>query len=174
MEFSFIEGSSAPNQETAKLLFEMAMNGKWVDVVKIVEEKPFFLVAEVTKTKDTLLHLAVSYRKEKTVQEMINIIPTFESLQLRNKQGNTALHLAAMVGSVAMCECIANVDSSLIGERNPEGETPLFTAVLFDKKQVFQCLYDLCPSNERHSYSKNPRTGDTILHYAISEDHFGE
>ncbi|XP_041020523.1 serine/threonine-protein phosphatase 6 regulatory ankyrin repeat subunit C-like [Juglans microcarpa x Juglans regia] len=179
MEFSFIEGSSAPNQEIAKILFEMAMNKKWGGVVEKLTENPFLLMTRVTKTNDTVLHLAVSEGQEKTVQEMIKIIsrdlPNFESLQLRNNRGNTALHLAVVVGNVAMRKSIASVPSSLIGERNNEGESPLFTAVLFGKKQVFQCLYDLCWSNgERHGCSKNPRTGDTILHYAISEDHFGE
>ncbi|XP_041020514.1 ankyrin repeat-containing protein ITN1-like [Juglans microcarpa x Juglans regia] len=163
------------NPELGNVLFEKAMKGRWGEVVDICTENPWSLVAGITRLEDTLLHLAVSGGQEETVRKLTYIIseqPNHEMLlRVKNERGNTALHIAALMGNEAMCKCIASVDSSLIGQRNYEGETPLFTAVLFGKIQAFQSLYDLCPFYERYSYSRNTR-GDTILHCAISGDHF--
>ncbi|KAG6701184.1 hypothetical protein I3842_08G152700 [Carya illinoinensis] len=130
--------------ELGNVLFEKAMKGRWGEVIDICTEKPLSLVAGITRLEDTMLHLAVSSGQEEIVRKL-----------------------------TCLCKYIASVDPSLIGERNHEGETPLFTAVLFGKKQAFECLYDLCLSNdERYSCSRNTSTGDTILHCAISGDHF--
>ncbi|KAG7968264.1 hypothetical protein I3843_08G145700 [Carya illinoinensis] len=164
------------NLELGNVLFEKAMKGKWGEVVEICTENPWSLVAGITRLEDTLLHLAVSSGQEETVRKLTSIIveqPNHEMLlRVKNERENTALHIAALMGNEAMCKCIASVDNTLIGERNHEGETPLFTAVLFGKQQAFQCLYDLCPSDARYSCSRNTHTGDTILHCAISGDHF--
>ncbi|KAG6645844.1 hypothetical protein CIPAW_08G151200 [Carya illinoinensis] len=164
------------NLELGNVLFEKAMKGKWGEVVDICTENPWSLVAGITRLEDTLLHLAVSSGQEETVRKLTSIIveqPNHEMLlRVKNERENTALHIAALMGNEAMCKCIASVDNTLIGERNHEGETPLFTAVLFGKQQAFQCLYDLCPSDARYSCSRNTHTGDTILHCAISGDHF--
>ncbi|XP_035549370.1 uncharacterized protein LOC108986245 isoform X3 [Juglans regia] len=164
------------NLELGDVLFEKAMKGRWVEVVDICTQNPWSLVAGITRLKDTLLHLAVSYGQVETVRNLTDIIMSSQPnpellLGTKNERGNTALHIAALMGNEAMCDCIARVDPPiLIGERNNEGETPLYTAVLFGQKQAFQCLYDLCPANERYSYSRKTR-GDTILHRAISGDH---
>ncbi|XP_041020511.1 serine/threonine-protein phosphatase 6 regulatory ankyrin repeat subunit B-like [Juglans microcarpa x Juglans regia] len=163
------------NPELGNVLFGKAMKGRWGEVVDICTENPWSLVAGITRLEDTRLHLAVSGGQEETVRKLTCIIseqPNHEMLlRVKNERGNTALHIAALMENEAMCECIARVDFSLIGERNQEGETPLFTTVLFGKKQAFQCLYDLCPPNERYSCSRYMR-GDTILHCAIFGDHF--
>ncbi|KAG7968271.1 hypothetical protein I3843_08G146200, partial [Carya illinoinensis] len=75
------------------------------------------------------------------------------------------------MGNVAMCNCIAAVDSSLIALRNHEGETPLFMAVRFGKREAFQCLVQMLTPDEVYTCSRR-ETGDTILHSAISGDHF--
>ncbi|XP_041020509.1 ankyrin repeat-containing protein P16F5.05c-like [Juglans microcarpa x Juglans regia] len=165
------------NPELGNVLFEKAMKGRWDEVVDICTENPVSLMADITRLKDTLLHLAVSGGQEETVKKLIDIIseqPNPEMLLgTKNERGNTALHIAALMGNEAMCKCIASVDPSLIGQRNYEGETPLYTAVFFGGKQAFLSLYNFCPFYERYSYSRNTR-GDTILHCAISGDHFGE
>ncbi|XP_035548736.1 uncharacterized protein LOC118349221 [Juglans regia] len=160
----------------------MAMKGKWSEVVDTCTENPFLLSAGgITRTKDTLLHLAVSEGQEKTVLEITKVISELpiskEFVGRRNDGGNTALHLAAVVGNVAMCKCLAGIDSSLIVARNEDGETPLSLAVLFGKNQAFICLTQmLMLDKERFSHSKTMKYGThgyTILHYAINGDHYG-
>ncbi|KAF5463252.1 hypothetical protein F2P56_019178 [Juglans regia] len=178
MEYSIVQGSSP---EEGKTLFEMAMKGKWSEVVDTCTENPFLLSAGgITRTKDTLLHLAVSEGQEKTVLEITKVISELpiskEFVGRRNDGGNTALHLAAVVGNVAMCKCLAGIDSSLIVARNEDGETPLSLAVLFGKNQAFICLTQmLMLDKERFSHSKTMKYGThgyTILHYAINGDHY--
>ncbi|KAG7968274.1 hypothetical protein I3843_08G146300 [Carya illinoinensis] len=163
------------NLESGNALFEKAMKGRWDEVVDICTNNPLSLAAAITRFDDTLLHLAVSGCLEETVQKLIDKIRSDQPdpimlLGTKNGRGNTALHIAALMGNEAMCKCIASVDSSLIEQRNHEGETPLYTSVFFGKKQAFQCLYDLCPQSERYSCSRKT-CGDTILHRAISGDH---
>ncbi|XP_041020520.1 uncharacterized protein LOC121262185 [Juglans microcarpa x Juglans regia] len=115
------------NPELGNVFFEKAMKGRWDEVVDICTENPMSLVAGITRLKDTLLHLVVSDGQVETVRKLIDIIisnqlPNPEMLlRTKNERGNTALHIAALMGNEAMCKCIATVDSLLIGERNNEG-----------------------------------------------------
>ncbi|KAG6701188.1 hypothetical protein I3842_08G153000 [Carya illinoinensis] len=158
-----------------KTLFEKAMLGKWDEVVNICMEDPMALVSSITRLEDTALHLAVSDGQEQTVRKLTEIIsgqPNPEVvLGVANKRRNTPLHFAALMGNVAMCKCIAAVDSSLIALPNLEGETPLFMAVLFGKREAFQCLVQMLTPDEVYACSRR-ETGDPILHSAISGDHF--
>ncbi|KAG6701186.1 hypothetical protein I3842_08G152900 [Carya illinoinensis] len=174
-EMDFVSFMEAPSQEMETTLFEKAMLGKWDEVVNICMENPMALVSSITRLQDTALHLAVSDGQEQTVRKLTQIIseqPNPEMvLGVANKRGNTPLHFAALMGNVAMCKCIAVVDCSLIALRNHEGETPLFMAVLFGKTEAFHCLVQMLTLDEVYSCSRR-KNGDTILHIAISGDHF--
>ncbi|KAI9111241.1 hypothetical protein K1719_017852 [Acacia pycnantha] len=78
-----------------------------------------------------------------------------------NLKGNTPLHLAASIGNVEMCN-------------NHEGETPLFTAVPYSRRNAFlwlhYCLYPDSPAVSSTHYVRNNK--DTILHCAIPQDRF--
>ncbi|KAG2694537.1 hypothetical protein I3760_08G149900 [Carya illinoinensis] len=116
--------------ELGNVLFEKAMKGRWGEVIDICTEKPLSLVAGITRLEDTMLHLAVSSGQEEIVRKLTCIISGQPHhgmlLRVKNERGNTALHIAALMGNKAC----------------------------------------------RYSCSRNTSTGDTILHCAISGDHF--
>ncbi|KAK4406100.1 hypothetical protein Sango_0616500 [Sesamum angolense] len=64
-------------------------------------------------------------------------------LSMQNANGDTPLHLAAAVGWVEICECIASKHRDLITIRNTKGETPLFIAAHHGKLQAFLCQHEL-------------------------------
>ncbi|XP_030946128.1 ankyrin repeat-containing protein ITN1-like [Quercus lobata] len=84
-------------------------------------------------------------------------------------QGNVPLHLAASTGSLRKCICIAKADPSLGNERNKEGESPLFSAAILGRTEIFLCLRSIC-KNELHSSYFRKNGGETILHCAIKRN----
>ncbi|KAK2991140.1 hypothetical protein RJ640_029433 [Escallonia rubra] len=165
---------SSPLGRIKDELFQSAMKGDWKEVVKIYKAHPEVHKEKITKSGDTVLHIAVLDGQESKVHKLVELIRekgvTREALGVANVRGNTPLHLAASVGSVSMCECIADGNASLIGDRNGDGETPLFLAVLHGNKDAFLCLSRIC--GDEGNYYWRRKDGDTILHVAISGDYF--
>ncbi|CAN1149539.1 hypothetical protein LINPERHAP2_LOCUS17074 [Linum perenne] len=89
--------------------------------------------------------------------------------------GSTAIHLAASFGDASMCECIASKAPRLIGISNSDGETPVFLAAAFGKKDSFFCLLEKLHMEKADEIChRRSRKGDTILHAALSGEHFGK
>ncbi|KAK2991129.1 hypothetical protein RJ640_029422 [Escallonia rubra] len=125
------------------ILLEKVMAGDWDMVVDFCMARPVCLKFKITSLGDTVCHLAVLDGRYDAVQKLKKLIceedVTEEALGVANVRGNTPLHLAASVGSVSMCECIAAGNVWPIGERNVDGETPLFLAALLGHKYAFLC-----------------------------------
>ena len=164
-------------EKIKKELFKTAMRGQWDDVVKIYSENETVHKAKLTSSGDTGLHIAVSDGNEEVVRKLVGYISAQpdkkEVLQIKNEQGSTPLHIAASMGNVAMCECLAKVDKTLVGARNVDNETPFFLAALYGKKDAFLLLHQICGSKNGYEYSRR-KDGDTILHCAIAGDYFCE
>lgn len=164
-------------ENASKRLFKLCMKGEWGKVVETYNKDKKVHTAKITRTGDTALHIAVIDGQYDVVRQLVRLIPE-EALRIQNERKNTALHLAASMGSVGMCECIASSEPSLLNMRNLDGETPLFLAALHGRKHVFLCLH--YRSNNIHTkdpnYYSNCRRndGDTILHSAIAGDYFGK
>ncbi|PSS06359.1 Serine/threonine-protein phosphatase 6 regulatory ankyrin repeat subunit C like [Actinidia chinensis var. chinensis] len=168
-----------------KRLSNYALKGLWPEVVVLYKRYPELHDAQITRTQDTALHVAVSSGKEDVVRELVDIISMTgdvakkNTLHVQNERGNTPLHLAAALGNVEMCRLIATEDAGLIGVRNKEKETPLFVAALNGKKDAFLCLHDLIiPGGDENEKTKKgygycrSRDGQTILHVAIEGEYF--
>ena len=139
-----------------KILFKSAMKNHWDKILGICEENPKAHTVKITRTGDTLLHLAVSDGKEEVVQRLIELITKpsneaikSEALGILNERKNTPLHLAAALGNVRMCKCIARAKPDLIGVRNVDGETPFFLAALHGKLDAFLCLHFICQKERK-------------------------
>lgn len=158
-----------------KKLFRSAMQGKWDEVVNIYKENEEVHMAKITKSGDTALHVAVSDDQARIVEQLLLIIggkaKVKEVLKIQNERGNTILHLAASMGSMEMCKCIADALPDLIGARNHDSETPLFLAALHGKKEAFIRLDEICGLDKGNTYCRR-NDGDTILHCAIAGEYF--
>ena len=100
------------------------------------------------------------------------------SLIRKNNVGSTPLHYAAEVGSKKICLSIIEFDrgesAKLLSVHNDEGETPLFLAALHGHIEVFLYLHFKCHPGREHSNYWTRKNGDTVLHCAISEEHYGK
>ncbi|GLT36366.1 hypothetical protein SLA2020_107500 [Shorea laevis] len=169
--------NATDNNSIAEKLFHSALEGEWDKVVEMYRQDSAAYKAKIIRSGDTALHVAVLNIKVDIVEELVSIIKkndsTREALKVTNERGNTALHIAASVGNWRICNCIAEVDHSLIGVRNLDNETPLFVAALHGKKDAFLCLNTHLESNPELGYSySRKKDGQTILHCAISGDYY--
>ncbi|KAK7303003.1 hypothetical protein RJT34_13902 [Clitoria ternatea] len=167
-----------------KRLFKHCMKGDWEKVVEIYKNHKRAQTARITKSCNTALHVAVTDGQDDVVRQLVQLICSHEDqreevLRIQNERGNTALHFAASMGSVEMCECIAEAEASLLSIRNVDGETPLFLAALHGRKEAFLALHYIHIShNDPETHTANYYSicrridGDTILHSAIANDYF--
>ncbi|KAH1046915.1 hypothetical protein J1N35_037699 [Gossypium stocksii] len=155
-------------------LFDKVMRGQWTEVVEIYKRDEESRVAELTVSRDTALHLAVSGGRAKEVKQMVESLgeKVSEILRLKNDKGNTALHTAAELGDAYMCKRIASTVPDLITNCNEQNATPLFLAALFGHQEAFLCLHFLCKENRLDARSRKPN-GDTFLHVALQGEFFG-
>ncbi|GLT52330.1 hypothetical protein SLA2020_256780 [Shorea laevis] len=157
-------------------LFENAMKGRWDEVVGAVEKNPRAQEIKLTRSESTALHVAVLDGQTDIVLQLVERTGENASkiLNMKNNKGNTALHLAAELGNVKICYCMASKHPELVSVHNNAGETPLFMAALQGKKEAFLCLHYLSQEAGKDiEYSSCRRSnGDTILHVAISGEFF--
>ena len=163
-------------EHVRKVLFENAMQGKWKAVVNMYRRWPWLGKEKINRGGNTALHMAVSDRQERFVEQLVKVILLRSGmpevvLQIKNKQGNTPLHLAASLGNVSMCKCIPSWRPGLVGVLNDEGETPLFLAARHGKMDAFFCL--LSRDTEKYVDTRNKK-GETVLHCAINGGHFSK
>ena len=57
-----------------KMLSNYALKGHWDEVLQIYKLHPEVHYAQITRTQDTALHVAVSSGREDTVRELVDII----------------------------------------------------------------------------------------------------
>ncbi|CBI28745.3 unnamed protein product, partial [Vitis vinifera] len=161
---------------TGPSLISYAMQGKWEKVVDICKEDPWAHDEKTTTSGDTALHIAVSDGREDVVVKLVQLMAhrNVYLINIKNDRGNTPLHLAASVGNVRMCKCIAAEYPELVGVRNNENETPLFLAALHGMKDAFLCLSNICSStanNKVYEYLRRS-DGENSLHCAITGEYF--
>ncbi|KAM4087404.1 hypothetical protein ACJW30_10G175900 [Castanea mollissima] len=148
------------------------MPGNWEEVITIYEK--YFESAysvRINQSEDTALHFAISYGQDLIVEKLVKIIcdKNKEVLKLENKEKNTPLHMAASMGTLNMCICIAKADPSLGIARNKDGETPLFLAALHGEREIFLQLHSICRCKLNDSYYRK-NSGETILQCAIKRE----
>ncbi|KAI9078510.1 hypothetical protein K1719_039535 [Acacia pycnantha] len=164
-------------------LYRAIMEGRWPKVYDMLKADRWLFMAKVTKIEDTVLHMAMYAPEEMkpVVAAMVDLVREDEESSERanvlgaaNLKRDTPLHKAASIGNVEMCKKIGETDCSLILRRNHKGETPLFTAVLYGKRNAFlwlhYCLYGDSPADSSDHCVRNNK--DTILHCAITQERF--
>ncbi|XP_068650679.1 uncharacterized protein [Aristolochia californica] len=181
MDGSIVQiGDEQKKGDIKRVIFQAAMSSNWAVIKEESHKHPSALEAKITSSEDTVVHFAVIEGQKTVVKELINGLPDDEVkkkiLLLKNKRGNTPLHLAAALGDREMCDFLASVAAeSLMDARNDDGETPLFLAALHGRKTVFFVLYaKLTKTGQQNEIGRYIRRkdGNTVLHVAISGEHF--
>ncbi|KAI3871661.1 hypothetical protein MKW92_037653 [Papaver armeniacum] len=174
-----------------------ALRGEWNDIINfynLQQVEPscnnFDLENDNTKvlvcnvTGDTILHMCVQYRRTDVMKQLLRIMPAAKVLLSRiNRMGNTILHEAARTGIVEMATLIlekeldSGGDQVLISVPNLNGETPIYWAAMYGRKDMLLFLNTTASNRGITSTSTttsmvSPLTirsidGSTILHAAV-------
>ncbi|CAB4261472.1 unnamed protein product [Prunus armeniaca] len=150
-------------------LFDNAMNGQWEEVVGVYRSSENVHDMRITKIGDTALHIAASDGETEIVLHLLRIIGNDASriLQIKNKKGNTPLHLAAEVGDVETCHAMATKDRKLVSSRNDKNETPLFLAALKSKECGLSPLHILANTPSAFKSSSRLRLFDRLIYQCL-------
>ncbi|KAK4281207.1 hypothetical protein QN277_012729 [Acacia crassicarpa] len=180
------EDFTTPEVEENNELSQLTFKGDWEKVVKVYKSQPLLQISVINSSRDTALHMAINDDTEDFVEELVGSIVNNQkkqALTMQNNRGETPLHRAATRKSVKMCQCILEkgqqMGLDLLSIANKWGETPIFTAALYDRKPVFLFLHDAAkdayPQDIEKPYQFLRRTdgsGDTALHSVIRREHF--
>lgn len=163
------------------------MTGNWEKVVEIYKRDRRSHIIQIGSSRNTALHLAILSRREDTALELVQLIITnnasgsssgsvsaVDVLSIPNKEGNTALHFAAWIGSINLCKSIINNNNGgygykqLMAVQNYSSSSPLFEAARNGRKDTFFWLYQMCDSDDQAiAYCRRTRDSATALHGAL-------
>lgn len=112
---------------------------------------------------ETLIEFAKSDRA-KELEDGVEVAS--QMLRMPNKEGNTALHEAALHGHRDVVKKLIREDTSLLCLPNSSEETPLYIATERLKKSVFNeiCSY---PNIDKYDEAYQGPSGKTALHAAF-------
>ena len=152
-------------QDTA---LHLACKEENLEVVQILVK--FSNVADKNIVKNTPIHIAAVTNNVLILQCLLkNINESHELDSLTNENGNTALHLACLHGSLATVEVLTNYCQII--SCNKQLNTPIHLACDCGHTEVVSYLLTKWPEDKLCDEFKN-EAGDTILHIACKRDYY--
>ncbi|XP_043710177.1 uncharacterized protein LOC122659090 [Telopea speciosissima] len=141
--------------------YDAILNGNWEEVEDFLKIRPLALTAKITADGNTALHVAVKAKKLTIVGKLLEKLETdkkqIEALKRQNKEGKTALYIAASRGFTAIARELVDKDkNSLLIECDNETIPllPLFVAAKYDNKEIVNYLYHETKKYSREFYFK--------------------
>ncbi|XVE87719.1 hypothetical protein DITRI_Ditri19aG0010400 [Diplodiscus trichospermus] len=157
----------------------------------VYQKNPDVLFKPITAGGDTIFHIAAYKGKVEVLQDLVEMVPPSkkrELLKIKNIHGNTILHEVAvssntkaaeiLIGKLLHSEGAMNREDDncekqeILADRNKLGETPLFRAAGWGKKEM---VVHLAREIERvgnlcNHYKRNDQL--SILHITVIGQHF--
>ncbi|ERN09307.1 hypothetical protein AMTR_s00149p00086010 [Amborella trichopoda] len=153
--------------ENGSKMYRAANKGNWRMIKKAIKEEPSYQSAPMSPSGATILHLVAQFRQEKTLVNILELM-TADAMSSRTAQGNTVLHEVAIVGSMEMAaKAVCRKKHRLVTVCNHFGETPVFLAASYGRKDVFWY-----PAMEAEM-SCQGNYGATILRAAMVGEFYG-
>ncbi|XP_059636415.1 uncharacterized protein LOC132278600 [Cornus florida] len=165
-----------------KELYEALMREEKKQVIQLCKENPEGPLHIVTIQNDTVLHMATYSKQTDLVQSLLELLPEshYSKMTVPNNIGNTILHEAATSNKIvpAAREMLRKAPE-LLGLRSWHGETALFRAARYGKKDMFKFLdgemnrilgSDATQEAQKVFHQRDDKT--TILHATILAENF--
>ncbi|KAH7534687.1 hypothetical protein JRO89_XSUnG0002000 [Xanthoceras sorbifolium] len=131
-----------------EVLYEAALEGVWGKAEAIYKDYPGDAVASLSDVGDTALHVAAAAGHTHFVKQLImsNYMKE-DNLEKKNKEGNTALTLAAMSENVQLALLMIQKNKKLAmirnGKEDNSGMLPVQMAALLGLKKMLNYLYTI-------------------------------
>ncbi|KAL6196184.1 hypothetical protein ACLB2K_031799 [Fragaria x ananassa] len=121
-------------------LYKYALKGDWEAAEQILEKDRTLLSAGKSRGWDTVLHIAAGARHVHFVEKLDEIMDK-EHLELQDKNGNTALCIAAAAGAVEIVEILIEHNHSLLTRRGSHKMAPPYMAAVLGQSEMAWYLY---------------------------------
>ncbi|XP_022129983.2 NF-kappa-B inhibitor cactus [Pieris rapae] len=137
---------------------------------------PIKILFEQDEDGDTQLHIAAVHGCATSVSTLIKICPEKKLLNIVNRYGHTALHLAVLAGQPHITKMLVEAGAS-ISVRDFNGETPLHIAVQKKYMKTLKLLLEPLKRTPREYFNvldQKNYNGQTCVHLAASKGYIDE
>ncbi|KAL5715305.1 hypothetical protein ACHQM5_017141 [Ranunculus cassubicifolius] len=147
--------------------YRAAVRGDW-DIIRVFYERE--PLSTINSSGDTVLHVLAFNSQVEVTQKLLDQLTIPENgLAVQNLKGNTPLHEAIRVGSTGIVKALVHKDVNLVTLTNIVGETPLYWAAQYGKREILLFLLGINDSDSLLRRNNN----STILHAAVSGEFYG-
>ncbi|KAI3701588.1 hypothetical protein L6452_26777 [Arctium lappa] len=152
-------GSHSEKRDKIIELRRATMHGWWDDVEKILKNGKDLETEPLNGEGNTVLHIAIGIDNYGFIEKLLEYIIKKENsentiksdssaLRKKNSNGNTALHIAAIVGNRAAAELLVKGDEELLKIGDENEKKPLFKAYSNMQFDTFIYLLDQATKDE--------------------------
>jgi ankyrin repeat protein len=118
-----------------------AIKGNWEDAKRFIDNDREMLRAKLTKSDDTVIHIAVTVKSTHFLKEMAAYV-TSEELAIENKNKDTGLSIAATSGMVEIAKLMVEKNNELTMIRGTRELIPFGMAAEVGHIETAQYLYE--------------------------------
>ncbi|XP_059436315.1 ankyrin repeat-containing protein ITN1-like [Corylus avellana] len=143
------------NRAHCGLLLHAAIKGDWPAAKAFLEKYPHCVRANVSKEEGTALHEAVVAQQTTFIKELLKLM-TPEDLELRTKEGATALHFAAQSGIVKIAEYLVKINNKPLLIDDCDERTPLQYAVELGRhRNMVSYIFSVTPLKQLTAHQRS-------------------
>ncbi|CAH1448929.1 unnamed protein product [Lactuca virosa] len=157
-------------------LYKYAQEEYWDVVEGILSHGRVTVTDKITNNGNTVLHVAVGISKNpELLEKLLERIPeNTQLMELRNSDGSTLLHVAAIIGNTQAADILVARNPELLLAEDNEGQTPL--ALALSNMHTDTARHLLQHINNTDDIQKDAlfsgKTGDELLVSVISSKDF--
>ncbi|CAI9293223.1 unnamed protein product [Lactuca saligna] len=156
-------------------LYKCAQLGDWYGVERILSKGRVTVIDKITNNGNTALHVAFGSSKDREfLENLLERIPeNTQLLDLRNSDGSTPLHVAAIIGNTQAADILVARNPELLLAKDNEGQTPLALALSNMHTETARHLLQHINTDIQKDALFSGTTGDELLVTVISYKDFG-
>ncbi|XP_023731470.1 uncharacterized protein LOC111879232 isoform X1 [Lactuca sativa] len=160
-------------------LYNYTEAGYWNGVEDILRQEKVAVTDKITNNGNTALHAAVgSFRGREFLEKLLEKIPENTQLtNIRNSDGSTLLHVAAISGNNETADILVARDPHMLLAKDKEGQTPLALALsnmhTHTARHLLRHINTLTDDIQKDALFSGT-TGDDLLVTVISSKDFGK
>ncbi|XP_038893491.1 serine/threonine-protein kinase TNNI3K-like [Benincasa hispida] len=153
-----------PSETTEPFCYGAVIKEQWKKVKEELKDETK-IVAAMTASRDTAVHLAVYSGEEEPLRSLLLHISGMDEVSWKNSSGNTPLHEAAIVGNLAAVKLLVEFNKEDLLALNDPWETPLFSAARCGHLHIVNYFLEDCDDFfSRSSRNWTNRKGTPIIH----------